>query len=367
MKQVFFDESGNTGQNLVDEADPVFVLASCSFDSNQQQETVSCFHRFKGAEVKFSRLRKTSSGRKAVLAFLQSAAVTAKTAAAVVFHKPYMVVSKYCDVVLEPSMHAAGINFYERGANIATANLLYTTMPVFLNPKTWSDFLSLFVRLIRERSPQLFNEWRTSAELIMSYLGETHHDSAAFIAPVCLLCGSDELFESIGADELDPLIPAYHVLADHWGKVLSAGYEIVADESKVLARARSRLLLLSDPNLKPVTAGYDRRKMEFPLKVADIIPVNSAANVQVQLADVICGAIASSGKALTRGAPLEAFDKDVFDLCNSKKIVINALWPSAKVDPSELGTDTQPRLDEVDLTDYTMKILKGDPATKRHL
>jgi hypothetical protein len=167
MKRVFFDESGNTGQNLIDEADPIFVLASCSLQADQEQEAFSHLQQFKGPELKFSRLRKNPAGQRAVLAFLGSASVTSHTAAAVVFHKPFMVVTKYCDLVLEPSFRKAGADFYARGANIATANLLATTMPVLLNRTTWFSFLSLFVRVVRERTPGLFNEWRRSAELIL--------------------------------------------------------------------------------------------------------------------------------------------------------------------------------------------------------
>ena len=124
MKRVFFDESGNTGQNLIDEADPIFVLASCSFQVDEEEEVLSHFQQFKGPELKFSRLRKTAAGQKAVLAFLAAAQVTSNTAAAFVIHKPFMVVTKFCDLVLEPSFRKAGVDFYKRGTNIATANLL---------------------------------------------------------------------------------------------------------------------------------------------------------------------------------------------------------------------------------------------------
>jgi hypothetical protein len=219
MKRVFFDESGNTGQNLIDDADPIFVLASCSFQVDEEEEVLSHFQQFKGPELKFSRLRKTAAGQKAVLAFLASAQVTSKTAAAFVIHKPFMVVTKYCDLVLEPSFRKAGLDFYKRGTNIATANILTTTMPVFLNPTTWSNFLSLFVRVVRERTPSLFNEWRRLAELIFAQLEHTERESADFFAPVFLMSDSSELFAGLGDDELDPLVPAYYVIVDHWGEV----------------------------------------------------------------------------------------------------------------------------------------------------
>jgi hypothetical protein len=366
MKRVFFDESGNTGQNLIDEADPIFVLASCSFQADQEQEAFSHLQQFKGPELKFSRLRKNPAGQRAVLAFLGSASVTSQTAAAVVFHKPFMVVTKYCDLVLEPSFRKAGADFYARGANIATANLLATTMPVLLNRTTWFNFLSLFVRVVRERTLGLFSEWRRSAELIFTYLEHKHRTAADLFAPVFLMHDCHELFEMLADDELDPLVPAYSVIVNHWGEAIGDSYEVIADESKVLAKGRARLLALSDPNLKPVSAGYDRRRMEFPLKVSEIIVVDSTACRQVQLADILSGAIASAAKARTKGALQSGtFPHDVFQLCFSRGLIVDHLWPSHEIDPTDLGTDIAPGPNDVDLATYTAMILKGHPSTKK--
>jgi hypothetical protein len=365
MRKVFFDESGNTGENLLDESTPVFVLASCSFEADEEQEVLSHFRDFKGPELKFSRLRKTPGGQRAVVSFLASTPVTSKTAAVFLIHKPFMVVTKYCDLVLEPSFRHAGIDFYKRGMNIATANIL-TTMPTLLNPTTWSNFLSLFVRVVRERTPSLFNEWQVLAKLIYSHLEHSEPQWADFFAPVFLLSDSSELLEGLGDHELDPLVPAYYVIVDHWGKSIGDIYEVTADQSKVLARERSRLLTLAARNLKAVSAGYDRRKMDFPLKVSEIIGVDSTAYRQVQFADVLCGAIASAAKALTKG-PLKSgtFAHDVWELCHSKRVIIGGLWPSHEVDPKDLETEIVPGSENFNLATYTAMILKGDPSTKK--
>jgi hypothetical protein len=139
------------------------------------------------------------------------------TAGAVVFHKPFMVVTKYCDLVLEPSMRQAGVNIYARGANIATANLLAMTMPVFLNQKSWFDFLALFVQVVRERTPTLFLQWQRSAELLYAFLQHSQPKMANFIAPVLLVREPNDFFKTLSGDELDPIVPAYFLMAGHWG------------------------------------------------------------------------------------------------------------------------------------------------------
>lgn len=369
MRQIFFDECGNTGQNLIDEADPIFVLASCSFTNDEEQELLSHFQRlpqFNSSELKFTSLRKSPQGQKAVLDFLGSAKVTSKAAAVVVFHKPFMVVTKYCDLVLEPSMREAGVDFYKSGANIATANLLTTTMPVFLNPVMWSNFLALFVRVIRERTPKVFYEWRKSAELIYSYLEYKEPYMAHFLAPVFLMNSCDELFKTVNPDELDPIVPAYYIVVNHWGTHIGSYFELISDESKVLAKERDRMLAFSNPNLKSVSVGYDRRKMNYPLKVSDIIFVDSTTHRQVQIADILSGAIANAAKARTKGELQSGtFARDVFELCFAKELIIDAVWPNHEVTPEELGTDKDSRPDDVDAATYAAMIMKGHPLTKK--
>ncbi|MBI1178715.1 hypothetical protein GC207_14880 [bacterium] len=365
MKQVNFDESGNTGQNLLDDGDPVFVLASCSLTASQTQEAFAHFLSFQGPELKFARLRKSASGQRSILDFLNSPAVTSATAAAVLIHKPYMVVTKYCDLVLEPSMRQTGIDFYARGRNIATGNLLTTVMPTYLNPRSWSNFLSMFVRVIRERTANVFRDWQTSAEIIHAHLAHNQPQMADFIAPILAMRHADEFFAMLSDDELDPLLTSYHFMANHWGSTIGDRFEIIADESKVLAKEKERLLKLSDPNLKETRVGYDRRTIEYPLKVADIMAVDSKAHRQVQCADILAGAIACACKVRVKGPLVEGtFAHDVLRVCFDKGLVVDGLWPSQLIDPSALGTDTEPGKGDIDAATYNAMILQGHPVTR---
>jgi hypothetical protein len=365
MRNVYFDESGNSGQNLHDGADPVFVLGSCAFTDDEEAELLSRLDTFKGPELKFSKLRKTASGQRAVLNFLNSQNIKNETAGVYAIHKPFMVVTKYCDLVLEPSFQEAGLDFYARGLNIATANLLTLTMPVYLNPATWNSFLALFARVVREKTHAAFYDWRKTTELIYSQLEHTEPEMASYFAPVLLISDYQRLFATFNTDELDPLIPSYHTLVHHWSAAQNNLFKIVADESKVLAKERSRLLMFSDPNLKPVTIGYDRRKANYPLKVSDIILADSTKSRQIQLADLLSGSIACGLKAKIKGdLKAGSFAHEVLELCFSKNVIIGGLWPTKDVTPSQLGTDVQPSRNDADLATYAAMIMKKHASTR---
>ena len=365
MKNIFFDESGNSGQNLHDEADPVFVLGSCAFTADEEAELLSRLDSFQGPELKFSKLRKNPSGQRAVLNFLSSPNIRSETAAVYAIHKPFMVVTKYCDLVLEPSFQEAGLDFYERGLNIAMSNLLALTMPFHVNPATWNSFLALFARVVREKTYAAFYEWRKTTELIFSHLEYTEREMALNFAPVLLISDYQSFFATIGADELDPLIPAYHTLVQHWTATQNGQFVIVADDTKVVAKERSRLLMFSDPNLKPVTVGYDRRKASYPLKVSDIILADSTKSRQVQLADILSGSIACGLKAkITGDLKAGTFAHEILELCFSKNVIIGGVWPTKDVTPSQLGTDVQPSGNDVDLVTYAAMIMKKHASTR---
>src|SRR6266705_93940 len=181
MKRVFFDESGNTGQNLLDATDPVFVLSSCRFEPEQEAALLNHFAGRQGPELKFSRLRRNEAGQRAVVAFLQAAEVNHVSVASYIINKRFMIVTKYCDIVVEPTFREAGVDFYEKGLNIATANLLAMVMPTYLNPMTWDRFLAAFVRMIRERSLPAFQDFRRLAELAYNHLENAQPEMAPHV------------------------------------------------------------------------------------------------------------------------------------------------------------------------------------------
>jgi hypothetical protein len=283
--------------------------------------------------------------------------------AAFVIHKPFMAVTKYCDVVLEPSMREAGLNFYERGLNLATANLLTTVMPVFLNPRTCTDFLAAFVQVVRERTVVAFADFVRSAELVHSHLHHTSRDMAHWITPVLLL-KRDEFFRTLGEHELDPLVPCYYHLADHWGEYLHETFEICADHSNVLIKERAWLLALASQEIAPVKQGFDRRTMTFPLKVASIEAVDSLTQRQIQLADVLAGVLSGALKSANRVID-GTFENQSLKQCIQNGIYLNGVWPNSEIDPQQLGTSEPPLPGQFDLPTYSMMVAQRHPVTQK--
>jgi hypothetical protein len=363
MKEIAFDESGNSGQNLLDPESPSFALASCSFEQDQVAEMAEIFAQVQAPELKFSKMVGRPRNEQLVLQFLRSPHVNSQTVKVDVTNKRFMIVCKYVDLVLEPSFREGGIDIYKEGCNLATANLLHTICPTFLSEATWDDFLKNFTRLVWKPDISHWAYFITHTESFLHRLEFIQRDVAGFFAQVLLLKGQYKHFiKTLSGDELDPLVPAYTKLANTWGRQLKDRFIILADESKVLAAQSPILLKLSEPDLIPFTAGYNTRTMDLPLKVDQILTVDSKTSKNVQFADLLSGAAC----CFLRGDLHKAagtFEQQIKKEFFEKKLIAHVLWPNSEIIPEDLDAkeDDQTR---VNLNDYTTRILHDDPSVR---
>ena len=215
MKKIAFDESGNSGQNLLDPESPNFALASCSFAPNQVAEMAEIFARVQAPELKFSNMIGRPRNEQLVLQFLRSPHVNSETVKVDVTNKRFMIVCKYVDLVLEPSFRKGGIDIYKAGGNLATANLLSTICPTYLTQPTWDEFLKKFAELVWKPDPTRWAYFISHTETFYNRLEFTQRDVAGFFAQVLLLKGQYKHFiNTLSGNELDPLVPAYTNLAN---------------------------------------------------------------------------------------------------------------------------------------------------------
>lgn len=362
---VYFDESGNTGQDLLNRDQPVFTLASVHFAPEVEAELGAIFAGVRAAELKYSALKRNSRGQQMVLDFLRHAAVTSETVKVALINKRYMLYAKLVDTVHEPLAHTSGLNLYDRKGALAMANLFWGVYPVFVDNATLDRFLADFVTIFRGPSPAAYRMLKASALSVQRRL-ESHPtgaEIAASLAPVLIACeGGNDFFAGHTSTELDPLVPSYHHLCDAWGKTLRTSFVIDADESKTLARTKPLLMKFSDPNLVEHHQDYYGEGYSYPLQVSDITAVSSDGSRGVQLADIVAGAHAQFGGRLSQRAPLDPYVAALRDVILDKGFPVMALWPSSDVTPQALGADGPMPSDPVE---YAARILSGDPTTRR--
>jgi hypothetical protein len=147
------DESGNTGQNLIDPAQPVFALAALAIDAERATAAVALAIAPGQREIKFSDLRHREGGRQRIAAALDLLSLRANEAAISIAHKPFMAAAKLVDELIEPQMLARGLQmaWYASGEAAGMVDVVYDRGPRL--GEVYAELVSSFVTMLRRYRP----------------------------------------------------------------------------------------------------------------------------------------------------------------------------------------------------------------------
>lgn len=349
---VAFDESGNTGQNLLDPAQPVFVLASVSFTDDETHELMEILAPKKGQEVHFLRFIKSDSGKSRMLKFCQSGLISQDKIMTSVFHKTYMVITKMVDMLVEPLFRETGFDLYKDGANIAMSNVYYKCTPAFCGEKKFQILLDSFVKMIRNKDQSSIDNFYGSVSNLQAAC--THKE---FNGDIDTLMATQHIVYDFIADydiiELDPAVPAFVYDCGRWGRQLGCEFDIVHDKSKPIEHYQEIFSYLMAKDEPQVTVGYDRRKMDYPLKVRSFEFCDSKEVPQIQIADLISGAYSYVFKGIL-GVKVDGVFLSSLKETKLLNLPSHPLWPSSDVTSEALGTVGE---DAEDPNDYVGELI----------
>jgi hypothetical protein len=306
MREIAFDESGNSGQNLLDPAQPVYTLASVArTEAEVADEVAALLEASAFTELKFSAMRGSEKGRAALDALFDSGLLDPDSARVVPVQKVWMVAGKMVDILWEPG--AANSNyFYASGMHRQLADVLYHQGPREAGAETWARWQRAFIAVVRRpRETELITDLEAALAAVkaasagkpVGILFEPVPDDASALAALI----------PHGRDELDPAVSGLLEQIDHWSERLGEPFSVVHDDSDVVARWRQIYLRFSDQEMEPSSFELGDIHFNFPLYGIDIETVDSRHSAAVQLADVLSGAVmwCLREKLRGRGAPSE--------------------------------------------------------------
>lgn len=285
---VAFDESGNTGQNLLDRSQPVFVLASVHLSHKEAKTLHGIVSSGQEKEIHFTNLKRSESGKQRIKQFLQSPLLIQDRVKFFVAHKSFMVTSKIVDLLVETLAFRDGIDIYKKGTNIAMANLYHLITPVLCGKERFARFQSAFVQMIRMRDNLSIDAFYSSIQELRDFCrDEEFKDMLNTLTATRAIL--NDVIPYVNVTTLDPSIPLFFYLCAAWGEQFGSGYDLVYDQSKPIANDHEILEFLMCPNIPEMRVGYDRRKVTVPLKATGITFVDSRDVIRVQIADLLAG------------------------------------------------------------------------------
>jgi hypothetical protein len=248
--EVAFDEAGNTGADLLNSDQPVFSLASVSLTQAEADQLLAPIRTPQTGELKFSRLKRSGSGRRRLLGLLTSPALNSENVALSLFHKRFVAIAKIFDLLIEPLAHRDGHDFYKQGFNLSYCNLLYICLPVYFGSDSVDRLLAAFISMFRQRTSESVSSFYAIAHDLFD-----KHSTSDIAGPFAPVVVSERMIAEILYHNdklvLDPAIPAFFQQCATWGERLGGPFRLVHDDSKPIFQDKEALESFMAPRGRP--------------------------------------------------------------------------------------------------------------------
>lgn len=359
MSTIFLDESGFTGQDLLNPEQPVFTIATLHYpEITCQQLKARFFQSVRSLELKHSSLRKSPRQQHMILAFLDELSRNTESVKMSIVHKRYALTAKLVDLLAEPVAYEDGFNLYANGFARVFANLLYYILPAIGGEAFFEDLLKRFQNMLRTLDQGSYDSF------FQPLFIENYPDSVDQLLGVFrafhLKLGYDWLvhtkdsydhFKLASTSPLDVGLTSTLGLMMKWRAQLSDRITLIHDNSSRMASDEHIWKALISPNAPAAVFGDDQRKWVFPNIIEETLLQSSKNWNGLQLADVLAGATNHWAKWSIEGQkPEDAYAKKLDAVVPSFFKDSDIIWPEQEFAPSE-------RFDASLSLDYISKLL----------
>ncbi len=286
--RIFCDESGYSGENLLDSEQPFFTFASNNFEDDEAKDLITIVSS-QAPEAKFSNLKKTPSGINKLLRFFSDPRLNNNRVIISCYDKKFFVISKLVDLVIEPCLHIIGENLYKGANNRILAHLLYYSFVNLHNEELITSFFNTFIKFIQIPTLENWKLYQDTGDIIVRHSKDKGFNDIIHILTeprfIKIWYSKEELHQTF-----DPLVPAIFENMAHWGERLDACFDVFTDDSNALKEAHSMLSeFLYKDGVPPSYIGAGDRKIKFPLMAQSINYADSQSFPQIQIADLCAG------------------------------------------------------------------------------
>jgi len=292
MLTAYVDESGFTGRDLLSTDQPFMSLAGI-FVSQKDAAAIRARHfpRSRASELKHKSLSKRPAYYGPLLA-VQRECLTNHKGVAYVVNKKYMCILKMLDDCIEPVWYKKGFDFYQRGAHLALASLIYATANTFWGDGSLDRLLRLFQEAIHAKTPEKIKE-------LSAFVRELQGRKVAeYLAPIASM--HPVFVESISSPLTSTNI-AFSLLSGlvtRLEKFAQGPYIVVHDRSETMRQYHGVLKEICSDETTTKYRISDICHISYPLKMHDVKDGESKDHFGLQLADILAGGVISCARAL---------------------------------------------------------------------
>lgn len=285
--KIYIDEAGNTGQDLLNEDQPVFVLASHNYDDSQINILRDLFD-FKG-ELHFKNLKDSIHGREAIIKFINHPLISELNINIVIAHKLYVACGHIVDRLIEPVFFDENIDIYSGKQNIILNQFLFSFGLNFWDKNLFDIFLVSFMKMVRvQSSDSIDNFYRAARNLYNSPLTKERNILVAILKSKEQIT---DILSYIDKFSLDVTLSSFLVLSNLWYLKSKKRLIVFHDKSKQLEFYKDLIFKLTNTEHDSKVTHLGTQDVVLPYQIQNLNLVDSIDFTGIQLADILASAV----------------------------------------------------------------------------
>lgn len=347
---LYFDESGNTGVDLLNPDQPIFALASTNLDAEVCCELISPLMRQGQSEAKYTKIKNSRVGQQALIKFFSSTELGPLTTKFMLADKRYYLITHIVDKLIEPPLHEMDHDLYAGDAHVGLVNVWYYAGHTIFPGGHWERIMKAFLQAIRQRTRESFSHFDA---VLTAAMPAVPYDSLDFATGLLLARGRLAKFIGVYLDQevFDPAVDLFIDMVNRWMADTPNQLHVVHDRSKPLSRREGFLRTLMTP-VAPRAIGYGNRQATLPLRVSHLAFGDSCSLPQLQVADLVAGASIDCLLAWSGRRQANAFHDAM------KETRLEELFHGGMLPSNEIKRENEPGVGEKNLVDGTVDFLK---------
>lgn len=346
MKNIYFDESGFTGYNFLDDSQPVFAIASTDIDPVLAKDILaSAFPRYNASEYKFGNIL-NSSNEPGIVKLGELINPYVGQCYLYMINKKFVTLVKAVDFLMEPAITRAGYDFYKNGFCWKYANYIFVRMVAISKINVYDEFVKAYQLFSRNPSSDALKALRLS---LIQMEKKVDLEIKVFFAEFILGC--ELLTEYFDLDKFketnDLQLTTMLAIVSYWRQNHEDDFIIIHDDSSNFLRQKETWDALTSHDVPEYQHPLgDGTFVQYPLRVVQTMPIKSHENYSVQLCDILAGFATQNFKNSLKGDNAKPIYKEAME-AGLGEIMYNSIRPGKdfpKFPPDKLTGPDAPAL-----------------------
>lgn len=329
---ISFDESGNTGQDLLNKDQGAFILSSSNFNDNEIEILSNIFDT--DDEIHFKKLKKNTKGRKQIIEFINHPLISEKNIISSISHKEFVVYGQIIDKLLEPTLYHKNIDIYKGGKNIIFTNILFFSGQV-KHQILYREMLENFISMVRLKTKKSIEGFYLAVKNIYEKIDVNEN----FLL-LLILESKKHIFDisdSFDKYTIDVTLSSFLVLCDLWHEKINLKISVLFDNSKQIEYYQEYIDFMKNSSTQKTKYGYGNRKMTFPSQINDVQLVDSKTRKSIQITDLIASSLGFMFN--NQNEKMNDFVKEIQGSKLRHLSNYHTIWFSTEISPKELGME----------------------------